>query len=127
MYTLKDLAQAVGLDKRAARVRLEALGRDFLEGHVGKTGRNTKIYDDYVLHALKRLEELRRTFHLSVGDAARRVLRELEEGEMGRTEAPAGVKKSAPAGQQVLYDVAALQARIKELDCLLYTSPSPRD
>ena len=40
---------------------------------------------------------------------------------MGRAEGPAGVKKSVPADQQVLYDVAALQARIKELEGALRT------
>ncbi len=76
MATLDDVAQLLGLSKRAVRARVNALG-DMLEGHVARGERNRLIFKGEAVAILHRLEELRNREGLAIRQAVSRLRGEL--------------------------------------------------
>ncbi len=76
MVTLDDVAQFLGLSKRAVRMRVNALG-EVLDGYLTRGSRNRLIFKGEAVAILRRLEELRRQEGLPIQQAAARVKDEL--------------------------------------------------
>ncbi|MGB2982428.1 MAG: hypothetical protein WBC63_01045 [Candidatus Bipolaricaulia bacterium] len=76
MATLDDVAQFLGLSKRAVRLRVNALG-DMLEGHLARGDRNRLIFRGEAVAILHRLEELRQREGLAIRQAVSRLRGEL--------------------------------------------------
>ena len=76
MATLDDVAQFLGLSKRAVRSRVNALG-DMLEGYMVRGDRNRLIFKGEAVAILHRLEELRQREGLAIRQAVTRLRGEL--------------------------------------------------
>jgi len=80
MATLEEVAQFLGLSKRAVRARVDALG-DMLDGYLTRGERNRLIFKGEAVVLLRWLEELRRRERIPIQQAADRLKGEL--GEIG--------------------------------------------
>ena len=80
MATLEDVAQFLGLSKRAVRNRVNALGKT-LDAYVSRGERNRLIFEGEAVAILRRLEELREREGLPIQEAAERLKWELTYSE----------------------------------------------
>jgi transcriptional antiterminator len=76
MATLKELADALGISRRAVRSRIDALD-GLLDAYQSRGKGNRWIFSKEALAILKRLEELHRSEGLPLRKAAQRVRKEL--------------------------------------------------
>jgi len=77
MATLEEVAQFLGLSKRAVRARVDALG-EMLDGYLTRGERNRLIFKGEAVVLLRRLEELRRRERIPIQQAADRLKGELD-------------------------------------------------
>ncbi|MBN1859460.1 hypothetical protein JW848_09680 [Candidatus Bipolaricaulota bacterium] len=88
MATLKDLANELGMSKRAVRARIDALS-DLLEAYQSRGKNNKLVFTHEALIILRRLEELRLEEGIPIREAAERVRGEaisLLESEQGQSD-----------------------------------------
>lgn len=72
MATLNDLANELGMSKRAVRARIDALS-DLLDAFQSRGKNNKLVFTHEALIILRRLEELRREEGIPIREAAERV------------------------------------------------------
>ncbi len=72
MATLRDLANELGMSKRAVRARIDALS-DVLDRFQSRGENNKLVFTHEALIILRRLEELRREEGIPIREAAERV------------------------------------------------------
>ncbi len=80
MVTMDDLAQKLGISKRAVRSRVNALS-DLLEKYISRDKKNRLMFTGEAVVILRRLEELRVEERLPIRQAAVRLRDELQQVE----------------------------------------------